>query len=546
MRLGIPLHWLHTPYGKAFRGALQGLLLGVLLLLPLASQAQSSPIIQAVEVTAELERNGSVVVSQVVTGFGATTLSWPIYGEWRALEVTADNRPVPERQVSVKRQKEGSLITVTAVSAERWQLHYQATSPLIRLKERDQLYLQLLREAGITVERLTVTFRLPAEASGEGLIGNVYAIGGVAGSDTKTIDSRTIRFQAQFLGPKAIFTANAHWPKSVLRLSPSQEFRLALEDLELIPWIGLGILLPLFSFIVLLRLLYRQRSQEPVVTTKLTAPPGSLSPLIVGTLVEKKVYPKEIVAMLIDLCQRGYIVIVKKTGQYYLSPRKVFDSHLEAWERDILESLFPAANTHLTQQEMKALNRKSLFNPKVRRAFGLVYEAVTAKGFFAENPHQTRVRYKLFALSCYFLSVVGAVWIAVTGASPYLLLPCAGTLLVCRLIIKYTPGLVRYTKQGQEARTAWLAFGNFLAEQSPLPLEASRNQIFEKYLSYAIALNATKEWAKRFDLSNTVIVKPDWFISYEETSTAQFAEEIEQFSRSISTTLTEMRGPLVN
>jgi hypothetical protein len=250
--------------------------------------------------------------------------------------------------------------------------------------------------------------------------------------------------------------------------------------------------------------------------------------------------------MLIDLCQRGYLVIVKKSGQYYLSQRKPFDENLESWEREVLEALFPIANAKMTTQAVKAINRQSLFSPKVRRAFQEMYEIITNKRYFAENPHTTRVRYKLFALSLYFASVFGAIWIAVTGASPYLLLPVGGTMLMCRLIIAYTPGLVHYTNEGLKARSQWLAFGRYLAQNELLPLEDSRNQAFERYLGYAIALNVTKQWANRFDFSNIIIVKPDWFISYEESSTAEFASEIEAFSESISELITEMRGPVVS
>lgn len=508
--------------------------------------ARTDESLQLMNVRAELQKNGTLHITEELTFSSPTTLHWPIYGAASDLAVTANGQAILKADVVEQKGNDQLTVSVSSTSSQFWVLSYRASSQLIRSKERDQLYLQLQRESGFIVNHLQATFRLPSQAVGEGLIGNVYAIGGVGQSHVEKINDQTLFFQTDFVGPKAIVTVNAHWPKSVLRLSLFEELRLAIENLEVVPWIGLGIFLPLLSFAVLARLLVRQRRQELSVNTQLANPPGLLSPLIVGTLVDKKVYPKEIVAMLIDLCQRGYLVIVKKSGQYYLSQRKPFDAQLEPWERDILEALFPVANTKLTRQEMQALNHQSLFDPKVRRAFDSIYDVVTTKQFFAENPHQTRVRYKLFALALYFFSLVGAIWIAVSGASPFLLLPIAGTMLVCQLIIKLTPRLVHYTPMGFEARSAWLSFGNYLAKQEPLPLEASRTQVFEKHLGYAVALGKTIAWAERFDLSEIVIIKPDWFISYEETTTAQFAEEIESFSRSISRMLTEMRGPLVN
>ncbi|QQG49639.1 MAG: DUF2207 domain-containing protein [Candidatus Berkelbacteria bacterium] len=517
----------------------------VLLFLPSGVAAKVEQSVDLATLNLELRQDGSLEVVQELIFASPTSLNWPIYGELTKLSLSGDGVPIQPSEI--KQQRTGDQVNLIAETPHQlWSLTYRASSKLIRSKERDQLYFQVLRESGFSVKQLRTTFKLPAEASGDGLTGNIYAIGGVGQTRVERPDSQTLTYQASFMGPNAILTINAHWPKSVLHLSLIEELRLALENLEIVPFLVLGILLPLLGLAVLLRLLARQKAIEKPNKRLRTTVPSALSPLVVGTLVDKKVYPKEIVAMLIDLCQRGYIVIVKKSGQYYLSQRRQFDDRLEPWEQGILEALFPVANTKLTESEMRALNRQSLFNPKVRRAFDDIYEIVTRKQYFAENPHRTRVRYKLFALSLYYLSVIGAIWIAVTGTSPYLLLPVAGTMIFCRLILRLTPGLVRYTQLGLNERAEWLAFANYLSEAQPLSLEAARNRVFEKYLGYAIALGKTKNWAGRFDISEMIIIKPDWFISYEETSTSQFAREIEQFSKTISTMLTEMRGPLVN
>lgn len=520
--------------------------LAIAILSPSNAEAQSSIPIRSVRVQANIAQTGVLDISQEISLFSPGRLDWTVFGNIKGMAVYADGKPVDSQSLAI--QGRGSEVRITSLSqtAATWTLVYFTSSQLIRSQERDQLYLPIIKEIGSSIGSMQVIFQLPEGTTDKGLVGNLYAIGGVSQSATQTSSAREILATAQQIGPNAIVTLNAHWPKTLLRLTPAQELRLALANLEVLPWLVIGVFLPLISFLILIRLLIRQRHQETSSAARQTTPPELLSPLIVGTLVDKKVYPREIVAMLIDLCRRGYVVIVKKSGQYSLSQRKPFDSNLEPWERDILEALFPVANARVTAEQVSQINRQALFNPKVRHAFSAMYDVVTAKDYFAENPHQTRVRYKLFALALYFASAIGAIWIAVTGASPYLLLPVAGTMIVCRLIMAYTPGLVHYTQSGKQARAAWISFGRYLAEQKPLPLEDARNQAFEKYLGYAVALGQTEEWAKRFDLSNIVIIKPDWFVSYEETSTAQFANEIEEFSAAISKLLTEMRGPLVS
>lgn len=521
-------------------------LLAVLLVAtPAFSGLTSSSVIERLNVTATLNSDGSMKVSQQITFYAPSRLDWPIFTNIRSLEATADGGTI--RQANLGRKRAASAIRLTSATRARdWTLTYHATNALIRSNERDQFFLKILQGSGYQIDQFRGTFTLPTTVENSRLSGNIYGISGVTNPTTTVTSSKEISYSTGHVGPRAILTLNAHWPKNVLSLGPLQELRLQLSNLDILPWLGLGILLPLASISVLWRLKRKQRKQEPTVSEVKGNPPSQLSPLIVGTLIDKKIYPKEIVSMLIDLCSRGYIVIVKKNRQYYLSQRKQFSEGLEGWERDIMEQLFPTTSHHLTTNEMKELNKQSLYSPKVRRAFSTIYEVVTEKQFFAENPHQSRVRYKLIALSFYFIGVLGAIWIAVSGVSPFLLLPLAGTMVVCRLIILLTPGLVRYTPMGEQARKDWLAFGNFLAEKKPLSLEAAQNRVFERYLAYAISLGKTVEWANRFDLSRTVIVKPDWFISYGESDTKEFVKEVEAFSHSISEMLTEMRGPLVS
>ncbi len=529
------------PYRKFILCCLQVVILACLY--PLGSQASQASIAR-LEVDAALLKNGRLMVQQEILHHTPSPLQWQVSGRPHNVSVIADGTVVEQRDITLSRADNRFEIRGNQL-ATLWRIEYQVSTQLVRLEERDQIYLPIIEERGQTVEEIRLRFRLPTDATGAGLTGNVYAIGGIGQIVTTEADNRTYSALVSRAGPKAIVTLNAHWPTTVLRLTPTQELRLALSNLEIVPWAVIGLLLPLIAVITLLVLFSRQRIRERVQLSEQSTPPDNLSPLLVGALLDKKVYPQEIAAMIIDLCSRGYIVIVKKSGRYNLSRRKPLDHHLEPWERNILEALFTAADTKVTTEHVQQLNRETLFNPQIRTAFQAIYDVITQKKYFAENPHQTRVRYKLIALVMYFCAVGCAIWVAVTGASTYLLLPVAGTLIVCRLIIAYSTKLVRYTTAGQLARTRWLSFGAYLARATPLPAEAARNHTFERFLAYAVALGCTKEWARRFDLSNVVIVKPDWYISYEESTTTEFVGELESFNRTVAALLAEMRGPLV-
>lgn len=507
--------------------------------------AQERTPLTGLTVDLTLQNDGLVRVRQTLDFATASPLTWRLYSNARDLKVLADNQELEPNQVK-ERSRNGQTVVQSALEGNSWILEYHTSTTLIRHNDRDQIYFRVFEELGRAVNNISISLHLPEDTNEPGLNGNIYAIGGVIGQTTDVSSPTTIHFQARYTGPKALLTVSANWPKSVLHLTTWQEWRLELSNLELIPWLVLGLFLPLVGLLVLVQLKIKVRLNERATKEVKNAPPSRLAPALVGVLVRKKIYPEEIGALMIDFCQRGYMVIVKKNHRYYLSQRKAADQHLEDWERQIFLQLFPDRNMAITENNFEANNQRLLFSPKIRDAFAQMYQVITAKHFFTENPHQTRVRYKLFALFLYFIGVGGALWTAMAGQTPALLIPLMGTILVAFLIIRLSPQLIHYSPEGGQLRLEWLAFKNFLTLKKPLPLEVTQGQIFEKYLPYAVALNATTAWARRFDLSSVVIVRPDWFISFQDGSTVEFVKEVEEFTTVIAKEITSLRGPLVS
>lgn len=500
--------------------------------------AQTNTAVTSLSATIKLQSDGQAFVEQALEFAEPTELNWTVFSNARGLSVTADESVLPKKNIRTSGGGSRTRITSSTV-ASRWVLAYTTTTNLIRHDERDQIYFKLFHEPGRQIYNSAVVLELPASTQPSDLSGDLYAINGVLSPAFSKQSDHQILYSAPAAGPGAIFTVNANWSKDVLPLGWYQELRLSLLNMELTPWLILGFLLPLISLLILGEIYWRLRRDEKPITAVLSQPPNLLSPVLVGVLVNKKIYPNEIVAQIVDLATRGYVVIVKKNHQYSLSLRKTPDASLQIWERDILAQIFPSNGTQASEDS------RSLFSPEVRDAFSRIYQVITELHIFAENPHQTRVRYKLIALFFYFLSAIGLVTTAIFGLSPFVLLPFTGTMLISFLIIRLSPRLIRYTNAGLQARAAWLAFANYLKEKKPLPLEASQNHLFEKYLAYAVALHGTAEWADRFEQSKQVIIKPDWLVSYEDASTSQLVEEITAYTGSLSKEVTNLRGPIV-
>jgi len=521
------------------------LVVSIALLLGSAGQparAQANVAITDLQVKVRLQNNGSALIEQQLNYAEPTQLNWTIFSKLTDLSVIADDSVVPTGQIQHRHQGDQTLL-VSSATAQSWQLNYTTTSVLIRHHDRDQFYLKIFNNPGGQIYNALAVFDLPETASSNDLGGNLYAIGGVLDPVSQKTSNQEMVYTVSSAGPQSLFTVSANWPKSVLALSQWQEWRLDLLNLDALPWLILGLILPLLALAVLVELQVKRRQSEHDTTAQIDTLPSSLPSILVGVIVNKKIYPNEIVSLLVDLCQRGYVVIVKKNSTYSLSLRRAPDEHLHPWEKEILDQLF---DNQKGQANIQSVNQSSLFSPQVRDAFAQIYQVITELEIFAENPHLTRVRYKLIALSFYFFGVIGLIWTAISGSSPYLIIPLTSTIVIAYLIIRLCPKLIRYTKNGLVIRGQWLAFGNYLRAQTQLPISASQNRLFEKYLPYAIALHLTTEWASRFDTSTLAILKPDWLISYQDGSTLELAQELVGFTKIISEEITKLRGPLVN
>lgn len=515
-----------------------------LVLLLFAPSAHAAVPVETLSVTAEITENGTVLIEQSIQYVTPSQLEWQVFSKLDNLEVAADGAVVNSSRIQ-RRSNNGAVLLQSQSFATAWRLRYQAAGTLIRHNDRDQFFLKIMDQPGLPIYQTGAKFRLPQNNRTTNLSGNVYTLAGVDSPFAKVASPVEVSFSAQYSGPTALMTISANWDKGVISLSALEEARLSLSQLDAAPWLAFGVLLPLSSLVALIALLLRQKRQERHSEKAAEKPPSALPAALVGVLVRKKIYPEEIAALLIDLCQRGYLIIVKRGSGYYLARRKPLDEHVERWEQEIVEEMF-VGNEKFSERQLQEIGSNRLYSPQVRDAFRRIYQVITGLSYFQENPHRTRVRNKLVALAMYYLSAAGMIWVAVTAGSPYLILPLAGTMLVATLIIKVAPKLAYYSPKGLQERRRWQEFGNYLRVNKPLPFESARNHTFEKYLPYAVALDCTLQWARRFDLSSITLIKPDWFVTYEESSSVELAKDIAGFTHQISSGISSLRGPLVS
>lgn len=516
---------------------------GIMLGLPGHSQAEIPGVpVSSFNAIVNLQTDGTADITEDIIFSRDSSLNWTLYDRASSLHVTADGQVIASSSGLIGQ----TTHVVSTKSATRWSIDYKTSGVLIRHDDRDQFYIKLFENPGMQIYNISVIFNLPGQVSETALSGNIYTIGGTLEPATHKISSNSLSFVGSFAGEKSLFTVSASWPKGVISYSWWTNFKLSLLNLNLIPWLMLGILLPIVCLLVLLDLVHKHRRSQITPVGVSDHIPSNLSPVLAGVLVNKKIETPEIVALIVDLCERGYLVIVKKEDSFSLAKKRPIDNHLESWERDILEQLFESGGLEVSADTTKQLNSQALFSPKVIDAFNQIYGVVTSLEFFTENPHYTRVRYKLIGVIIYLLSATGLIWVTAISSPSYLLIPFAAMMIIAFLILRFSPQLVEYSQLGNTKRGEWVAFGNYLKMDKGFSWNAYKQNVFEKYLPYAVVLGVTKEWSRRFDESNLAIVKPDWFISYGDISIGELTDELVNFTSAIANTLSKLKGPLVN
>ena len=517
----------------------------IVMFLFFAASAHAATPVKSLEVKVILDQQGTVRITQNIIYSSPSKLNWKIFSKPTNLTVESNNQLVESSKIKVTKESNSTHLISTNL-ATSWKISYYSSGNLIRHNNRDQLFLKIIDKPPVPVFLTSINFQLPASDDIDtNISGNIYSLQGVSNALTKVISPTEINFSAGYAGTNSLITISSNWDKSVLKLGPLGQAKLSLLELDVTPWLAFGIILPVASLLVLLHLLWRQKKQEGSTDDIIDQPPSNTPAILVGVLVRKKIFPEEIAALLISLCQRGYLIIIKRSDSYFITKRKSLDENVEPWEKAIVKEMF-GDNQNIKANDRQSLNNNALYSPRVREAFAQIYDVITSYAYFKENPHQTRIKNKLFALAVYYFSALAIIWIAVSDNSPYLILPLAGAMVVAQIIIKLSVKLANYTDKGLAARNEWLSFKNYLTTNKPLPFETSRNHTFEKYLPYAVAMNSTLAWAKRFDLSSITIIKPDWFVTYNESSTVDFAKEIALLTNEISKGITSLRGPLVS
>lgn len=288
------------------------------------------------------------------------------------------------------------------------------------------------------------------------------------------------------------------------------------------PWLDVGLLalglLILAGGPVLLYVLWYLRGRDPsidAVPEYITAPPSDLTPGIAGTLVDERADVQDIIATVMDLGRRGYLVIEESgedsanrlVSKQYTFRKTGKTGGLNDLETRLYAALFKGGRETVG---MRDLNQSFYANiPTLQKA---LYDTAVTGGYFTASPEAVRSSY-----GCLGWVGILATFLAGCGAMAFfadltatVLCPVMALAVVSIVLLFMGRHMPAKTRKGVEAAALSRAFKTYLTNLEKYADPKTVTDQFEKYLPFAIAFGLERSWINRFKQIPATPI-PGWY-----------------------------------
>jgi uncharacterized protein (TIGR04222 family) len=487
-----------------------------------ASQAQAKDWnIGNVDANIQVQTNGDAVVDEKVTfnfsgnyHFVSNVIPTDKMAGLTDIKVYDQNgTPLPQGDgagtYSISGGSNEKIITVNfdlTDTAGTWTFHYRAKSMVQFYDKQDELWWHVLdttTPVGIAAVKATVT--LPGSVASDKMSQAVQTDSAVQSAVTSPAAS-TMVYQASGIPAYSEFSIVLGFPKGVVKYTWTAR-RIGAFILP-----KLGLVLPILFFLGMLLLWRRRGRDDPskAFASYVSEPPSSLSPGLVGALVDEKVDTKEVIATIVDLARRGYLEmtdtkaegVFDRTETIFTRVKPLDD--LKGFEGAVAHSLFD--ETHPDQVTTKDL--RNHFYTHVQSIVGQIYDETVSAGLFSRNPNSVRSRWFGYGfLVAVILGVLTFIFgrLDIGGWGFFLI----GSAISVIIVWCFAPFMPQRTAAGSQEVRKWQAFRNYLHDLTRFQDMQSAKDNFEKYLAYAIALGVERQWVRRFEGLN--VPSPGWY-----------------------------------
>lgn len=274
-----------------------------------------------------------------------------------------------------------------------------------------------------------------------------------------------------------------------------------------------------------------QRGGKPNVVVQFH-PPEGVRPGMVGTIQDERADIVDVSATIVDLAVRGFLRIEEVKGQgmfgrddwelTWLSPPADAEP-LTPYENALLDGIFARGTT------VRLSKLKNKFRPTLDLVQRRMYSEVVDRGWFRRSPEAVRHVWQAAGLVMAFAAFL--VLILGVGASQSLLdntgfpfppmLATAGGLFIAGIIVVVLGRRMAHrTAEGSAVLAQSLGFRRYMetAEANQIRWEEAE-QIFSRFLPYAIVFGIAEKWAGTFDevaraasAAGQPIAMPVWYV----------------------------------
>lgn len=379
------------------------------------------------------------------------------------------------------------------------------------LADREELRYIVMNESGEFYPKAEIVVNLPKKINRLVEDPEIIAVHGATAKGA-FLEGRKLTYRAVDVGPSSTVTIVGAFPAGYFDLPTTKKVSQSLQAVPGLLWLVGGLLLPLIAAGITFFMIYKAYffSLSRGGVGELSVPPEGLPPAVASVLVGGRVSARSLMAVLVDLAQRGYLDIYNR-GDDFVIYRKVTtslqQSQLKDYELVLLDKIFLPRQRQVGALDVEARLGRHLFSRKIAFVYLGIYEEARSLGYFDELPSRYHLKFRLIGIASFFAGLFGYGIFAIFSPDPkYVLFFWLSLVLFGMLMVNLASRLSVFSPRGAAVREALWRFRNYLSRPQMI---RGRDYLFEKYLPYAVALSCEGSWAARF--AEASLIKPRWY-----------------------------------
>jgi uncharacterized protein (TIGR04222 family) len=265
-------------------------------------------------------------------------------------------------------------------------------------------------------------------------------------------------------------------------------------------------------------------------------PPDDVRPGQVGTLIDERANTLDATATIVDLAGRGFLMIreLPKEGWFAKQDWELVrlerdDAELLPYERTLLRGLF-RDGTEVTLSSLR-----TTFASRLERVENQLYTDAVERGWFRKRPDEVRGFWYLIGVAIVLLAL-GLTF--VLALFTHLGLIGIAALVVGIVFVVGASRMPARTAKGTAMLRRIRGFRTVIEKaDTHLSRWAEQENVFTRFLPYAIVFGCTEKWAKAFEQIGAAPQDTSWYVSSRPFVFAEFGHAMDGFTVATSGTI---------